>query len=158
MWCLLPELWWNKVAKTTNITKFDRLFIAVLAKHKATFRKINTSKIYWLFSFVTERCISVQYDLQCGVYSRRILMSLYSHSTNLPDRLTRAQNSSQLYFRSMFEYKRNAGNISWSIRTYDTVTYKSTSSMNESLLRVYIRSTIILLLADNIELIRTDKM
>jgi len=43
-------------------------------------------------------------------------MSLYLHRTNLPERLTRAQNSSQLYFRSVFEYETNAENISWSIR------------------------------------------
>jgi hypothetical protein len=42
MWCSLPELWWTKVTKATNITKFDRIFIAVLTKHKATFRKNNT--------------------------------------------------------------------------------------------------------------------
>jgi len=42
--------------------------------------------------------------------------------------------------------------------TYDTIAYRSTSSMSESLIRVYLRSNMILLLADNAELIRTDKM
>jgi len=42
--------------------------------------------------------------------------------------------------------------------TYDTIAYRSTSSMTESLIRVYLRSNIILLLADNTGLIRTDKM
>jgi hypothetical protein len=42
--------------------------------------------------------------------------------------------------------------------THDTVGYRSTSSVNEPLLTVYLRLNTILLLADNTELIRTDKI
>jgi hypothetical protein len=40
---------------------------------------------------------------------------------------------------------------------HDTVAYRSASSVNESLLTVYLRLNIILLLADSTELIGTDK-
>jgi hypothetical protein len=42
--------------------------------------------------------------------------------------------------------------------THDTVAYRSTPSVNEPLLTVYLKLNIILLLADNTELIRTDKI